>query len=68
MEAQLSEAKIKEILKAALVEAIEERRDLIGDLIEEALEDVALARAIDKGKGSKVVGRDEVFKILEGKE
>ncbi len=66
MEAQMNEAQLKEILKEAIVEVFEERRDLIGDLIEEALEDVALARAIEKGEDSEFVGRDEVFKILEG--
>jgi ribosomal protein L12E/L44/L45/RPP1/RPP2 len=58
------EDRLKELLKAAIVEVLEERRDLVRELIEEALEDVALARAIEEGQESPLVSRDEVFKIL----
>jgi len=33
-----------------------------------ALEDLALARAIEEGESSEVVGRDYVFALLEGEE
>ncbi|MCS6806511.1 MAG: hypothetical protein RMM98_15820 [Acidobacteriota bacterium] len=68
MEAQINQAQLKELLKAAIVEVLEERRDLISDLIEEVLEDVALARAIEEGESTGIVSRDEVFKLLEGQE
>jgi len=68
MEAQINQAQLKELLKAAIVEVLEERRDLISDLIEEALEDLALARAIEEGESTDIVSRDEVFKLLEGQE
>lgn len=68
MEAQLNPAQLKELLKAAIVEVLEERRDLISDLIEEVLEDVALARAIEEGESTDIVNRDEVFKLLQGQE
>jgi hypothetical protein len=68
MEAQINQAQLKELLKAAIVEVLEERRDLISDLIEEALEDLALARAIEEGESTDIVNRDEVFKLLEGQE
>ncbi len=55
------------MLKAVLVEVLEERRDLIHDAIEEALEDVALARAIEAGESTEKVSRDEVFNLLKGK-
>lgn len=60
----LDEDRLKELLKAAIVEVLEERRDLVRELIEEALEDFALVRAIEEGQGSPLVSRDEVFKIL----
>jgi hypothetical protein len=53
------------MLKAAVIEALEERRDLVKDIIEEAMEDIALARAIEEGVGSNSVSRDEVFSLLE---
>ncbi len=58
--------KLKGLLKTALVEVLEERRDILRDLIEETLEDMALARAIEKGRHSEDVQRDEIISILKG--
>ena len=51
--------------KSALIEVMEERGDLIRDAVEEALEDIALAHAIQEGENSETVSRDEVFKLFE---
>ena len=64
--AQIDEERLKELLKAAIVEVFEERKDLVREALEEALEDIALARAIDEGAGGATVSRDEVFEVLEG--
>jgi hypothetical protein len=37
-------------------------------LLEEVLEDVAFARAIEKGETTELINRGEVLEILEGKE
>lgn len=66
MAATFDEARMKDLLKSALVEALEEHRDLVRDIIEEAMEDFALARAIELGLESKSVSREEVFATLEG--
>lgn len=68
MEVQINQTQLKELLKAAIVEVLEERSDLISDLIEGAFEDVALAHAIEEGKNTDTVSRDEVFKLLERQE
>jgi hypothetical protein len=65
MATSIDEGKLKELLKAAVIEALEERRDLVRDLVEEAMEDIALARAIDEGLDGESVSRDEVFALLE---
>lgn len=52
--------------RSALAEALEEHRDLARDIVEEAVEDIALARAIEQGLGSQPVSREDVFAILEG--
>jgi hypothetical protein len=52
-------------LKSALVEALEEHRDLLQDIVEEAIEDFTLARAIEQGITSEPVSRDEIFAIIE---
>ena len=61
----IDEGKLKVLLTQALVEALEERAELIRDLLSEAVEDIALAKAIKEGEGSTIVGKDEVLKALE---
>ena len=61
----LNEAQIKELFKQAFVELLHERRDLLYELVEEIIEDWALARAIREGEETAAVGRGEVFQVLE---
>ena len=63
-QASIEEDRLKELLKTAIVEVLEERRELVRDVFEEALEDVALVRAIEEGEQSPLISRDEVFKLL----
>jgi hypothetical protein len=65
MATSIDEAKLKEMLKAAVAEVFEERREFVKEIIEEAIEDMALARAIDEGVRTQMADRDAVFKILE---
>ena len=58
------ETKLKRLLKAAVVEVLEERRDLVRDALADAVEDIGLVRAIEAGSRSKAATRAEVFKIL----
>ena len=58
--------KIKELFKEALIEAIEEKKDIVHDIFIEALEDIAMINAIREGEDSDSVSRNEVFNILEG--
>ena len=62
-----NEARIKEVFKAAIVEALDERKDLFKDLYREVTEDIALAKAIEEGEKSPAVSRSSVFEILERK-
>jgi hypothetical protein len=66
--ATIDEEKLKDLLKSALIEAFTEHRDLVQDIVEEAIEDIALLHAIEQGLRSKAVSRDEVFAILEGEQ
>ncbi len=68
MEALIDENKIKNLFKQAIIEAIEEKKDVVHDLFMEAMEDIALVRAIEDGESSDNVSRDEIFDILGGKE
>ena len=57
---------LRPLLKELLREMFTQERDLLAALIYEVMEDVAMARAIDEGKDSENVGRDEIFALLEG--
>lgn len=60
----VDEDRLKDLLKVAIAEVLEERRDLVMELLEEALEDVGLIRAMEEAEGSPLVSRDEVMRIL----
>lgn len=63
----INESRLKEILKNALIEVFEERKSLFYELFVEALEDIALIRAIKEGEATESVSREEMFNILEGR-
>ena len=65
-ETTLDEVRLKQLLKTAILEVLEERKDFLREVIEETLEDIALARAIEVGQGTREVSRNEVFSGLEG--
>ena len=60
------EERLKEVVKSAIVEVLEERKDLVREVIEEALEDAALARAIEEGDRTGIVNREEILRTLDG--
>jgi hypothetical protein len=66
--ASLSETQLKDALKSALIEVLEERSDLLRDVLAEVMEDVALVRAIQEGEATEPVSRDEVFRALNAAE
>jgi hypothetical protein len=67
MEATIDQDQLKNLIKAALVEVLEERQDLLHEAIAQALEDMALTRAIEEGESSERVEREAVFNLLESR-
>lgn len=67
MQTEMNAAELKQVFKQALIETFEEKTELFHDIIMEALEDIALSRAISEGEDTENVSKDEVFKILEGR-
>lgn len=65
-QAVLEEKRLKELFKEALLELLQERSDLLRELVLEAIEDIAMVRAIQEGEGTAVAEREEVYRILEG--
>ncbi len=67
MEALIDDSKLKDIFKQAIIEAIEEKKEVVHDLLVGVMEDVAMIHAIQEGEDSEKASRKEVFQILEGK-
>jgi hypothetical protein len=65
MATSIDEAKLKQMLKSAVAEVFEERREFVKEIVEEAMEDIALARAIDEGVQTDMIERDAIFRILD---
>ncbi|UKO97560.1 hypothetical protein [Nostoc sp. UHCC 0870] len=66
-EINLDEIKLKEIFKKAIVEVIQEQKEVISDLMAEIMEDIALETAIKEGENTEIVSREAIFKILDKK-
>lgn len=66
MQTTIDEQQLKDLLKAAFVEVMQERPELIRNVMEETLEDIGLARAIEEGKDTGTISHEEVFAILRG--
>jgi hypothetical protein len=56
---------LKEAVKAALLEVLDERQDLLRKALSEALEDIGMVRAIEEGLRSGPATREEVFAALK---
>lgn len=64
MQTSINPEQLKELIKVAVTEVLEERRDLLYEAVEEALADAALVRAIEEGDSTELVGREDVFKLF----
>jgi hypothetical protein len=60
----IPEDTLRSLLKQALIEAIEERRELFHEVVVEALEDIALGEAVREGRKGEFASREEVFAAL----
>ena len=64
-EISLDNNKLKELIKTAIVELIQEQKEVFSDLLAEVIEDIALEKAIKEGESTDPVSREAIFKILE---
>ncbi|WP_417915673.1 hypothetical protein [Candidatus Electronema sp. JM] len=64
MELSISDDKTKELLTEVMIELLRTKRDLIRDILLEALEEVGLANAIAEGRKNEFVSEDEVLSII----
>lgn len=66
-EATLNTNQLKELLKLAIVEILQEQKEVFTDMLVEAMEDIALVKAIEEGENTEVVSREAIFDILSQK-
>ena len=64
----IDEIKLKQLLKSAIVELLQERKEIVYDLLAKIIEDIALEKAIQEGENTEPVSREAIFKILGRKE
>jgi len=64
MELSISDEKLKEVMKEAIIEIIKKKRKVFYEIILEAIEEVGLANAIREGRKNKFVGEDRILKML----
>jgi hypothetical protein len=60
----VEERRIKNLLKSAVVEVLEERQDLLREALQESLEDMALLKTIQAGGRSRLTSRKRVMQQL----
>ena len=66
MQLTVDDEQTKELLKAVLVEMLQQKREVFYELVLEALEDVGLARAIEEGEETEFVDEQEIQAVLRG--
>jgi hypothetical protein len=60
----LEDKRTKDLLKQALLELFQERRELVSEVFEDVIEDVGLARAMRDAEDSEVVSEKEVMRAV----
>ena len=63
-EITLDETKIKELIKIAIFELIQEKKEVFSELFAEVIEDIGMENAIKEGENTEVVSYEEILKIL----
>jgi Fe2+ transport system protein B len=66
-EITIDETKLKELLKVAIIELMQEQKEEFSETLAETLEDILIKNAIKEGENTKAVSREQIFKILTQK-
>ena len=65
-EVTISDDALRQMLRQAVADALEDRRGLLHDVVAEVIEDVALTEAVRRGRETERVSRADVFAALDG--
>jgi hypothetical protein len=61
----VDDMQLKIVVKEAMWELVQEKREEFPDLFSEIFEDMVLSRAIRAGEATDLVSRDDVFALLD---
>lgn len=61
----LSQDQLKELVKTAITEILQENKEVFSELLVEAIEDIAIERAIQESESSESTSREAIFKLLK---
>lgn len=68
MEFSLDDEKVKLYIKKAILELIQEKREVFYDLFSEVIEDMALAKAMDEGLKGRDIPGEKIISLLDEEE
>ncbi|MFC1851713.1 hypothetical protein ACFL27_16100 [candidate division CSSED10-310 bacterium] len=65
MELTINDEKSRKMFKELMIELIIERKDLFHEIIVEAMEDIAMGKAIAEGRKNEFVNEEKIMELLE---
>ncbi len=66
VEITMKDGEIREILEEVLLKLLKERPEILRDALEQVIEDMALARAIEEGRKGEFVDLDTIISVIDG--
>ena len=66
MELSIGDETLKPLLEEIFIKMIREKRDVLYEIMVEALEDLTLGNAIQEGRQNQFVNEERIFAVLEG--
>ncbi len=63
----INRKELKKIIRESFEDVLNDRKDLIGDAVVEAIEDIGLARAMEEGRTGTYIAADEFKKRLDNR-
>jgi predicted oxidoreductase len=64
----ISPNELRSLVKAAVTEAFQEQRAAMHDMVDEEIEEIGLAKAMDEADITGRVSREEIFGILKSQQ
>ncbi|ANV89905.1 hypothetical protein [Picosynechococcus sp. PCC 8807] len=65
MQIQLDDSKTKELLTEIVIDLLQNRQEVIREILLDALEEVGLGKAIIEGRQNDFVSEEEIFTLLD---